>query len=309
MQAKTIQAILKKKIEAWTKTITDERVRKLAQKNTIVTGGAIASMLLGEAVNDYDIYFRNHETTLAIAYYYVSKFKAKSSAKFKEQNKDVRMEVHDKEGRIKIVVQSAGIAAEGKTTGYQYFEQIDPKAGAAGEYVEEMANAAESAEDSKGEKYRPIFLSANAITLANKVQLVIRFYGEPDQIHENYDFSHVTNYWTSWDNELVLRKEALQALLEKRLNYQGSLYPICSIIRTRKFVKRGWYISAGNFLKMCLQVSELDLTDVNVLEEQLTGVDTAYFMELIGALRDHMKKTGSDKVDRTYIMEVIDRIF
>ena len=33
------------------------------------------------------------------------------------------------------------------------------------------------------------------------------------------------------------------------------------------------------------------------------------FMQLIDALREHMKKTGTDKVDRTYIMEVIDRIF
>jgi hypothetical protein len=37
----------------------DEQVRKLALENTIVTGGSIASMLLNEKVNDFDIYFGN----------------------------------------------------------------------------------------------------------------------------------------------------------------------------------------------------------------------------------------------------------
>ena len=52
---------------------------------------------------------------------------------------------------------------------------------------------------------------------------------EPDQLHENYDFVHCTNYWTSWNNELVLRKEALEALLARELRYVGSKYPLCSI--------------------------------------------------------------------------------
>jgi hypothetical protein len=37
---------------------------------------------------------------------------------------------------------------------------------------------------------------------------------------------------------------------------------------------------------MAMQISELDLTDLAVLEDQLTGVDTAYFLQLIEKLKE-----------------------
>ena len=127
----------------------------------------------------------------------------------------------------------------------------------------------------------------------------------PDTIHENYDFVHCMNYWTSWDGELKLRPESLESLLSKELRYVGSKYPLCSIIRTRKFIQRQWTINAGQYLKMAMQLGDLDLNDVTVLEEQLTGVDAAYFNEIIRAIRDK----DESRVDRAYLMELIDRIF
>src|SRR5690606_25046051 len=153
--------------------------------------------------------------------------------------------------------------------------------------------------------YRPVFMSTNAITLSHRVQIVMRFYGEPDTIHENYDFVHCTNYWKSWDNELVLRQPALEALLARELRYVGSKYPICSIIRLRKFIHRGWTINAGQILKMAMQVSELDLKDPAVLEDQLTGVDSAYFIQLMAKLKEH----DPEKVNAAYLVEIIDRMF
>ena len=135
--------------------------------------------------------------------------------------------------------------------------------------------------------------------------MIVRFYGEPDSIHENYDFVHCTNYWTSWDRKLTLRPAAIEALLARELRYVGSKYPLCSLIRTRKFIQRGWAITAGQILKMAMQLNELDLTNVGVLEEQLTGVDTAYFEQIIKALRERDK----EKVDTTYLVQLIDRLF
>lgn len=66
-KAKTIKSVLRKKVDDWLASIEDEEVRKLAQKNTVVTGGCIASMLLGEPVNDFDIYFQDFATTKAVA--------------------------------------------------------------------------------------------------------------------------------------------------------------------------------------------------------------------------------------------------
>src|SRR3546814_10845460 len=78
MKAKTIKAILAKKFNSFASSIEDEVVRKLVEKNTIITGGCIASMLLGEKINDFDLYFTDHATTKAVAEYYVKRFEVKN---------------------------------------------------------------------------------------------------------------------------------------------------------------------------------------------------------------------------------------
>ena len=75
MKAKTIKKIIRGKIDQWLESIEDMNVKQQAEKNTIVTGGCIASMLLGEQVNDFDIYFKTREAALDVAKYYVARFK------------------------------------------------------------------------------------------------------------------------------------------------------------------------------------------------------------------------------------------
>lgn len=289
MKTKTIKAIIAAKIKDWHQSIEDASVRALAEKNTVITGGAIASMLLNEPVNDYDVYLRTREAAEAIARYYVDKFTA-------EHGHPLALDIQP--DRIRIVTSTGHrgeTAGEIETLGS---DQIDDQ-------YEEAEEKALSAEDDGKPRYRPVFMSTNAITLSQKIQIVIRFYGEPDQIHENYDFVHCTNYWTSWDGALVLRQPALEALLAKELRYIGSKYPVCSIIRLRKFIRRGWSINAGQILKAVMQISELDLSNPKVLEDQLTGVDSAYFMQLMTKL----KEKDPEKVNAAYLVEIIDRMF
>jgi len=280
----------------------------------IVTGGCITSMLLGEMVNDFDIYFRDHDTTLKVATYYLSKFKPR-----KVNGIEVPLRIDDSDGRIRVVAKSAGLASEaGTEKPYQYFEG-NPSETASGDYIDAvMTNAgdieethqeteklAQEAKDDGKPKYRPVFVTSNAITLSHKIQVILRFYGEPDQIHENYDYVHCTCYWSSWDHSLVLRPAALEAMLSRELRYVGSKYPVCSLVRLRKFLGRGWRVNAGQILKICMQISQLDLTNISVLEDQLTGVDTAYFIQLI----ERLKEKDPVKLDCAYLVELIDRIF
>ena len=88
----------------------------------------------------------------------------------------------------------------------------------------------------------------------------------------------------------------------------GSKYPLCSIIRSRKFISRG-SINAGQYLKMCMQLNELDLKDVSVLQDQLVGVDSAYFNMVIGAMAEKKENDPTWQLDNSYLFEVINRIF
>lgn len=285
MNSKNIKKHLKAKLKDWMNSVSDENVRKIIVENTIVTGGALVSLLTGDTVHDYDVYFRTKEACIAVADYYVTKWNKD------HPDKPVLLSVEEDTGKVKCFVKSKGIADEDDAVG-----------------VEHEVDQEDAGGDSK-EKYRPRFITSNAITLSDKIQIVTRFYGEVQDIHKNYDFAHCTCAWSSWDNEVFLPQKALECIINKELYYIGSLYPLCSIIRTRKYIERGYHINAGQYVKMCMQLNALDLTDVKVLEDQLTGVDTTYFRMMIDALQKHQEETGNDKVDSGYAMQLINKLF
>lgn len=306
---KNIRRAIREKLDDWFEHIDDEKLVKLMKRDVIVTGGAIASMILGEKVNDYDVYFRTKETTKKVAEYYCSKFT--QTMKIDSVNGDeiipvVREEEIEnirgiKEERVLIFIQSAGVLSE-STDEYDYYEShpehnLD-------DFVSKL-DPNETSDDDSGEKYRPVFLSQNAITLSNKIQVVIRFFGEPSEIHESYDFVHAMCYYTYHDDNLYLTTDALMSMTSHTLQYRGSLYPIASIFRMKKFIERGWRIGAGEQLKIMWQISELDLSNFDILKEQLTGVDQAYLHQLIYALKD----VESDKITSSYVAAIIDKIF
>lgn len=305
MKIKTITKTLDKKINEWIDSITDENLRSDVKNDLIVTGGCIASMLLKENVNDYDIYFKTKKTCKRIAEYYVSKIlmvykngisdsvvEVIDSENIPEKDYEVDSEDYNKwgffkkgleqskEDRIKIYIPHIG-----------YWRRSDD--------VKD--------EDIDSLNFDPVYLSENAISLSNQIQLVVRFFGDAENIHTNYDFVHATNYF-HYDNgkpKLVCNINALQALLTKELIYIGSKYPLTSVIRTKKFLLRGFTINAGTYLKILWQVAELDLKDPVVLQEQLIGVDVAYFSMLL----DILKNVDPNKLTYNYIGEIIDRVF
>lgn len=267
MKRKTIKKVLNNKIDDWIDSIDNEKVVEAIENSVIITGGAIASMLLDEEVNDFDIYFSNYEDAYTVLRYYEHPVTEIGVEKVEDD-------------RITLTSQGDKIV---------YPDDID--------------------EEIKEKKYKPIFITPNAITLEGDIQLIFRFIGDADEIHENYDFVHCTNYWTKKDNNLVLRKEALECLLSKELRYIGSKYPICSLIRTRKYIERGFTCNAGEYLKMCWQVADLNLNDTSVLREQLTGVDIHYFNMMIKALMNKEANDEEFKATFPYISKIVDRIF
>ena len=69
-------------------------------------------------------------------------------------------------------------------------------------------------------------MSGNAITLgrADKrkapVQLILRFTGEPAEVHKNFDWAHATN-WFDLRHGLVTNTTALGCLLTRELHLPG----------------------------------------------------------------------------------------
>lgn len=332
---------MSRKIKAWADSVRpeSEKVAKLIEENTIVMGGSVCSLLDGESPNDYDVYFRTKEAAHLIAQFYMGKFyKIQEEKQKKRGGIPVPMwlkHVENPKG-FKSYIKSAGVVEADNDKAYQYFEterqetvmeyfgtgneneaagaemkpagDVDPANPEAA--AETASEVADDAKKSKG-TFRPVYITQNAITLSDDIQIVTRFYGEPEEILEFYDYEHCKMYYKSWDRNLHISVNALESLHNKRLVYTGSRYPLCSLFRMRKFMSRGWTINAGQIVKMAWQIHELELSNPYVLEEQLIGVDYAYFVEILGLLQAKQKeeKSGDKTVDGTYLMELIDKFF
>lgn len=74
MNEKATKSYLTKRHNEWLKSIDDTELRRVVSRNSLIAGGAIASLLLGETPNDLDIYLTDKETALRLAVYYVKKW-------------------------------------------------------------------------------------------------------------------------------------------------------------------------------------------------------------------------------------------
>lgn len=301
MQLKTIRKNIEMKMDQWLSTITDEDLRKKVKKNILVSGGSITSMLLNEKVNDYDVYLMNHDVLIDLCKYYT---KGHSIEVWDGRKKSELVKSYGGEERLNKVYDDDGNKIDNDAKYAVALRNL--KENQVKLYItssEGGLKVNQNKEDGKFE-YFPKFFSPNAISLSDSVQIVCRFNGTAEEIHKTFDFIHATNYFT-FDEGLVTNKAAVESILTKQLKYQGSLYPVTTIIRIKKFIKRGWTITAGEMLKVMFQIADLDLTDPDVLEEQLLGVDIAYFGKLIEILRG----VPSEKLNGDYISTIIDKVF
>ena len=294
MQIKTIEKVILNKMNEWLETITDEDLRKETKDNLLVSGGSIASMLMGADVNDYDVYIKDIDVLKKLADYYVKPFESEGVWIADGREKEKLMKEYDVSEKLNYYSIALRNLKED-----QIKLMFDKKEG--GIRLNE--------EKSKDElNYEPVFFSPNAISLSNDLQIVLRFWGDNQKIHETFDFVHATNYFT-FETGLVTNIAALESILTRTLKYQGSHYPVTSIIRAKKFIKRGFNIGAGELLKIMFQISQLDLSNPDVLEEQLIGVDVAYFEILIKALRGKFSSDEYFKLNTKYFNELVDKIF
>ena len=281
----TIKRILNKKLHDWISSITDREVASIAKDNAIVTGGAIASLLLGETVNDYDIYFKTKDAANVIAQYYASQYQ-----KLQDEANGVSESDTPNEEKIPYI---DVIVGEDRVTFFNRSVR----------YTGDLK---------KLPKYSPIFFSQNAITLTDAVQIITRFYGDVTEIHKNFDFVHATCSFDYKTNTLHTPVEALQSLLSRNLSYCGSLYPVASIFRMKKFLQRGWRINAGQQLKIMMQINSLDLKNLDVFKEQMTGVDISLLNAIVMAVEKEQLKheeAESYRVSFDYVSTLIDRFF
>lgn len=104
-------------------------------------------------------------------------------------------------------------------------------------------------------KYKVKAITDNAVTLDNKIQLITAFTGSPSEVASNFDWAHIKSYYT-FNEGLKLCDDLYRLIVEKELVYTGSVYPLSSLFRLKKYIRKGWNVSNATILHVALDVVE-----------------------------------------------------
>ena len=118
-------------------------------------------------------------------------------------------------------------------------------------------------------------------------QFICASFGTPESVIRRFDFTCCMGAWNPKSEEFLLDPLFLKHCSQRRLIFNvATEYPICSLWRAFKFVKRGWKLPATEAIKMALRIHDLNISDRAELKRQLLGIDTLFLKELTDALAE-----------------------
>lgn len=288
----------------------DEDLAEALSQGMYFAGGCLASLLGGDKVNDFDMYFTSRELALRFIDAYRERYSVAAFSVPGYVRRQIKPESAPQPAATDTEIIADNVGTVGKPNNYLVLLdwtnwcRCRTKGKAEADSGDDDANDDVAIEglyhdvaiSNDKDGCRPTLVSPNAISLANRMQVVTCVTGPPEELLQDFDFSHcriayrpmtVPGHAHSGDRvrqAFTFEEDTLRALLAKELVVKSASRPLCSLVRMRKFIKRGYRINAGNIMLLAMAFKKLDLRDVNVLREQLLAVDAAYFWGLLRAL-------------------------
>lgn len=234
-----------------------------------IAGGAITSLILGETPNDIDFYINNED----------NKFDRIEKLKQYYYDKYISKNLVEKNENSK-----AKLVSLDDSYPPHFYKNLNPV-----------------------NDFDLEFWSPSAITLKNKYQIITRSCDNPSETIDSFDFSHCVGYYSFSDDVLFISNEMYKSISTKTLFYRTSLYPFSAILRMKKFLTRGWKINTGNILKIAIDLSKFNITDVNSMARISNQIydargDFDEFEEL-------SKNISEREINEKDLFKLIDEIF
>jgi hypothetical protein len=124
----------------------------------------------------------------------------------------------------------------------------------------------------------------------HRVQLVKVLTGTPAEVIDSFDFT-ICQAAFDLDDGFIVGADFFQHLAQRRLVFNiNAEYPICSLYRVRKFIKRGFHFSGIEAIKLGLRIQALKIETYADLRKQLMGIDTLFLRDLTDALKGQDEK-------------------
>jgi len=151
------------------------------------------------------------------------------------------------------------------------------------------------------ENFKKVFTSPNAISY-KKDKICIQLIIMPeliglgcDKLLEGFDFTICMGAFSMKEDRFYHNEDFLIDLSEKRLVFNiKAKYPMASMYRVLKYIKKGYKISGLEIVKISLSIHNLKMNSYKDLRKQLMGIDTLFLKELTDSL------LSKDKDDLEY---------
>jgi len=256
--------------------------------SSFIAGGAIVSTAKDEHVKDYDLFFTTTKAATAVFNTLIQRIGVGSYFKLQFDVDPINPNLQ--RGRL-VLARETQVSIE--------------------DLIEEFNDTVKKLKGNKRVKVYPCYLSKNALTLTNGVQLIFRFIGEPKEVFTTFDYEHCKVYWRPNPLGLLLGSvyyegRSQESLAKNELIYTGhTRFVLSAISRLNKFIKRGWGVSPSSLLSLAVSASKVDWSDPAALEEELLGIygiESKTLKTILGMCSEN------NKIDLDKIVQVLGEV-
>jgi hypothetical protein len=137
----------------------------------------------------------------------------------------------------------------------------------------------------------------------HRLQLIKVVTGTPEAILDGFDFTICQGAF-HLERGFIFGDDFFQHLAQRRLVFNiNAGFPICSLYRSRKFIKRGFSLSGIEAIKLGLCIQSLKLETYKDLRRQLMGIDTLFLKDLTDSLKGEEER----KFDLNEFLSTLDK--
>jgi len=128
-------------------------------------------------------------------------------------------------------------------------------------------------------------------------------------VFDNFDFTVCMAMYGIKQDQFWFHKDFMHHLASKRLVYNTkSEFPIASLFRVRKYIERGYRISAMEIVKMALKVHSLPLYNFDALANQLRGIDISYLTVVVEELKQRSEEAYDFNTFMIFAEELLEKV-
>jgi len=157
----------------------------------------------------------------------------------------------------------------------------------------------------------PAFISDNAITYSKDgltIQSIQSIMGIPMDIIDQFDYTICMSAYSCKRRYFSFGETFFEDLAGRQLIFNVyARYPISSLFRIKKYLARGYKISGVEMVKIALCIHRLNLSDYNILRDQLMGIDVSLLSALMDTLSS--EEYGAREYDFKKFMGLLDSAY